>query len=64
MLYLNAGSGLIQHLSDQPSAQTGTVLDLVYQIARLFGGRFLSPADASQAYQEITDSIQGLMADD
>jgi molecular chaperone HtpG len=60
-LYLNASSPLIQKLASDPPPDTELVLGMLYQIARLFAARSLTPADASAAFDEITTSLQGMM---
>lgn len=61
VLYLNVSSPLIQQLIEQPTAKNELALTLIYHIARLFAARNLTPADAGLAFQEVTNSIQGLV---
>lgn len=63
-LYLNTSSALIQQLVGQKPELRDTVLTLIYQIARLFAARTMSPADASQAFTEVSNSIQGMINHD
>lgn len=63
-LYLNASSQLIRQLAENTakSAARDAALTLVYQIARLFAARTLTPGDAAQAFTEVSDSIKGLLS--
>ncbi|MEP7356901.1 MAG: ATP-binding protein [Anaerolineales bacterium] len=63
-LYLNAACPLIQRLAQQPlaAAEQQAVLSLLYQIARLFAGRMLTPGEVTLAFQDISQAIQGLLA--
>jgi hypothetical protein len=63
-LYLNAACPLIQRLAEQPlaPAEQQAVLTLLYQIARLFAGRMLTPGDVTLAFKDILQAIQGLWA--
>lgn len=62
-LYLNAGCPLIQQLKAdglaEPTRQA--VLKLLYQMARLFSGRTMSPSDARSAFSQAVDAMKGLI---
>jgi molecular chaperone HtpG len=62
-LYLNAACSLIRRLSDNPPPDDtrNAVLELIYQVARLFGGRMLTPADAAKAFRGLCGAIEGLV---
>lgn len=62
VLYLNVACSLIARLADRPAEHPGfaPALTLVYQIGRLFGGRMLTPMDAAQAFQAITDALESI----
>lgn len=61
-LYLNASSALVRRLVENPPAQEERdhTLMLIYQMARLFGGRHLSPQEAAEAFGTASESIEGL----
>lgn len=64
-LYLNAESTIIQRLSAMPPDDDNirnAVLNLIYQFARLFSGRTLTAADANQAFEQITRSMEDLLS--
>lgn len=63
-LYLNAACPLIVKLASTPSdASTNrdAALALIYQLARLFAGRMMTPADATAAFKETITAIEGLV---
>src|SRR5262249_48023372 len=57
-LYLNAANPLVRRLAEQPPADEALAggLTLIHQLARLFAGRMLSPADAGAALSHGTRS--------
>lgn len=61
-LYLNTACPLIQKLAQfpPPAASLEATLLLLYQVARLFSGRTLSPADAVQAFRHTTQALTHL----
>lgn len=61
-LYLNTACPLIQKLAHfpPPAASLEATLMLLYQVARLFSGRTLSPADAVQAFRHTTQALTHL----
>jgi molecular chaperone HtpG len=61
-LYLNAACPLIQRLPRESEVTQQAVLTLIYQVARLFAGRTLTPQDAAQAFSDLGGAIQGLMS--
>ncbi len=62
-LFLNASCPLVRRLAESPPAGPGlaAVLDLVHQLARLFCGRMLDAAEATQAFKELTRALGGLL---
>ncbi len=61
-LYLNASCSLIQMLADKPpTAPTrDAVLALLYEVARLFAGRTLTPTDVTAAFAEAVKALEAL----
>lgn len=66
ILYLNASSSLIQQLAvpDIPKIVLPPILNTLYQVARLFAARTLTPVDAAQAFGQIGHSLQTLIKHD
>jgi molecular chaperone HtpG len=62
VLYLNASCSLIQRLPQESAVSQEAVLTLIYQVARLFAGRTLTPQDAAQAFVDLGGAIQGLLS--
>ncbi|HVO44559.1 MAG TPA: ATP-binding protein [Aggregatilineales bacterium] len=62
-LYLNAGCALIDRLAHTPPAESvrDSALDLIYQVARLFAGRTLTPADAAGAFGATIRALDTLI---
>jgi hypothetical protein len=60
-LYLNAACPLIVKLASTASANRDAALALIYQVARLFAGRMMTPADATTAFKETITAIEGLV---
>jgi molecular chaperone HtpG len=62
-LYLNASCPLIQQLADTPPAESirNALLQLIYEVARLFAGRILTPADVKGAFGEAIKAM-GVLA--
>jgi molecular chaperone HtpG len=62
-LYLNATCPLIRRLADDPPSEgaLAAVLMLLHQVARLFAGRTLTPADAAQAFGAASAAIEELL---
>jgi len=62
-LYLNASCPLIQQLADDivPDINRQAILEAIYQVARLFAGRTMTPVDAISAFSGLTASLQKLM---
>jgi molecular chaperone HtpG len=65
ILYLNASSPLVQKLAspDIPEDVSPPILNTLYQVARLFAARTLTPVDAAQAFGQIGQSLQTLIQD-
>jgi molecular chaperone HtpG len=63
ILYLNAQCPLVQRLAaDEGRADTrARVLTVLYDVARLFAGRTLSPADVAATYREMSEALTGLL---
>ncbi len=63
ILYLNAACPLVQRLAAQQRADDAweIILTIIYQTARLFAGRTLTPADVAAAYREIGDVLGRLL---
>jgi molecular chaperone HtpG len=63
ILYLNASCPFIRRLAENPPREDicNAILDLIYQVARLFAGRILKPAEAIGSFREMTSSLQTLM---
>lgn len=63
-LYLNASCSLIQQLGQTPPAEAirNSVLNMLYQVARLFAARTMTPADATNAFRETVTAIQTILA--
>jgi molecular chaperone HtpG len=63
ILYLNDSCNLVRQLADNPPAENvrNTILDVIYQVARLFAGRTMKPADAVTSFREIVTSLQNLI---
>ncbi|HKZ69654.1 MAG TPA: ATP-binding protein [Anaerolineales bacterium] len=61
-LYLNAACPLITKLAEKPGADPALsrALDLLYQIARLFAGRMLTPDEVTKAFRETSKAIEEL----
>lgn len=61
--FLNASCPLVCRLAEETGLAScrRDVLMMLYQIARLFAGRMLSPADAVSAFRDINRSIEGLV---
>jgi len=61
-LCLNASCPFLKNLAKKQAAPAlPSVLRLLYQHARLFCGRLMSPAEAAQAYAEFTRSLQEIV---
>lgn len=62
-LYLNAACSLIRRLSENPPPDDvrDAVLELIYQVVRLFAGRMLTPTDAAKAFRSMCGAIEGLL---
>jgi molecular chaperone HtpG len=62
-LHLNASCSLIQILAEKPidSAARNAVLMIIYQVARLFAGRMLTPADAAAAFGGANKALEALV---
>lgn len=62
-LYLNASCPLVRRLAEDAGLAScrGMVLMILYQIARLFAGRMLSPDDAVNAFREINSAIEEML---
>jgi molecular chaperone HtpG len=66
-LYINASCGLIRQIADHyPDSidHFEEILVLIYQVARLFGGRMLTPDDVKSSYNTITDILSQLIGKD
>lgn len=63
-LYLNASNPLVVKLAALPAntPSLSPALGLIYQVARLFAGRLLSPQDVAKAFREATKAIDDLSA--
>ena len=67
-LYVNAACSLVQRLADVPGAQAGAqanreaLLEVIYQVARLFAGRTLTPTDAAAAFGKAVKAMEGLLS--
>jgi len=63
-LYLNAANPLIVKLAALPATapSLNPALGLIYQVARLFAGRLLTPVDVAKAFREATKAIDDLSA--
>ena len=61
--YLNASCPLVRRLAeDETLAPRRTeILTMLYQMARLFAGRLLSPTEAVVAFREINKAIEGIL---
>jgi molecular chaperone HtpG len=61
-LYLNAANPLIVKLAALPAGAPtlSPALGLIYQVARLFAGRLLTPVDVAKSFREVTKSIDDL----
>ncbi|MEP7289404.1 MAG: ATP-binding protein [Chloroflexota bacterium] len=61
-LYLNASCALIKQLAETPPAEAtrDSVLTLIYQVARLFAGRTLTPTDVKAAFGETIKALEAL----
>jgi molecular chaperone HtpG len=62
-LWLNAACPLVRRLAEAPPAppSLAAVLEVTHQLARLFCGRMLSPAEATVAFKELTRALAGLL---
>ncbi|MBA3531899.1 MAG: ATP-binding protein [Ardenticatenales bacterium] len=62
-LYLNASCPLIRQFSEMTfdDAKNKAALTLIHQIARLFAGRTLTPADVAGAFRTTTTAIEELL---
>jgi molecular chaperone HtpG len=62
-LYVNASCAIIDRLANQPPADAlrDSALTLIYQVARLFAGRTLTPADVTDAFGETIRSLDALL---
>lgn len=60
--YLNAANPFVRELSQRPpdDLMLDTVLNLLYQMARLFSGRTMTAQDAAAAFQQATHAIDRL----
>jgi hypothetical protein len=63
LLYLNAECPLVQRLAaDEGHADGRTrVLMVLYDVARLFAGHTLTPADVAATYREMSETLTGLL---
>ncbi len=63
-LYLNASNLLVKQLSETPPAEAtrNAILIMIYQIARLFAARTMTPADVQQAFSETVKAMALLAA--
>lgn len=63
MLYLNTSCPLVLRLAEDAKLAScrEMILSILYQMARLFAGRMLSPADATAAFREINRAIEGIL---
>jgi hypothetical protein len=63
ILYLNASSTLVQHVAaeGQATEAESLILTVIYQCARLFAGRTLTPSDVASAYHEIGVALASLL---
>jgi molecular chaperone HtpG len=60
-LWLNAANPLIQRLADSSKELLEGILPVLHQMARLFAGRMLNATDATEAFGDITSSLEGLV---
>ncbi len=66
-LYINASCGFVRQIVDRPPDAIEHVeeaLVLLHQIARLFGGRMLTPQDVKSSYNTITGILTQLTSKD
>jgi molecular chaperone HtpG len=63
-LYLNASCPLVRRLVEAPPppANLVAVLDILHQIAKLFCGRMLAPADVARTFRELAEGLERLLA--
>ena len=61
-LYLNASCTLIQRLAQPATKDTSreAALEVIYQLARLFAGRLLTPVDATAAFADTIKALETL----
>lgn len=61
-LYLNASNTLITRLAEDPppAATLDALLTTLYQVARLFAGRMLTPAEVATSFQTLGSALNGL----
>ena len=62
-LYLNVSCPLVLRLAEDEALapHRAAVLMMLYQMARLFAGRMLSPTEAIAAFRDINGSIEGIL---
>lgn len=60
ILYLNASCPLVQRLASSGFAGDihAAVLTVIYQVARLFACRTLTPSDVAAAFHDLTDVLE------
>lgn len=61
--YLNASCPLVRRLAEDETLAPfrPAVLTMLYQMARLFAGRMLSPTEAVAAFRDINKAIEGML---
>jgi len=62
-LYLNASCPLVRRLAEDAALTScrEPVLMILFQMARLFAGRMLSPTEAVTAFRDINKAIEGML---